>query len=265
MANVIVWDGTTQIPADVRRALIVARDGFFQLKRLVLNGLVVIEAITRIGDGWEDDGLQPWGSESVRLGFAEKIPLALLQQAIAFFRVVYERFQSEAIVFLFYAPGAPAGQHWQIMAPEQEVSPGHCVGHDPGPAPSGWFLAGTIHSHGNMGGFHSGQDNRDEEERDGIHITVGGVSTLPSFAVSVVVDGVRFKLDLADIVEGIPPVQFPAEWLERVRRLVPQLSALSLMGVGRSGFDEPPEDSEEALATHRAVRTVRPAKSRKGG
>lgn len=221
MSNVIIWDGSSIVPPDVARALIVARNGFYQLKRINLGNLPIIEAVTKMGPGWDDESLQYFSGERLSLGFAEKIPQPILQQAVAFFQAVYNRHQSEAIVLLFYAPAAPQGQKWLIMAPEQIVTGGTCRYEDPGPAPTGWFLAGTIHSHGSMAAFHSGTDDRDEDFRDGIHITAGRVNSLVEFSVSVVIEGQRFKLELSDIVEGVQLVDFPAQWLQLVRKPAP--------------------------------------------
>lgn len=255
MANVVVWDGVQKIPSDVNRVLIVARDGFFQFKRLVLAGQTIIEAITKIGTGWDDESIQPFGDERLSLGFAEKIPQPMFQRAVSFASAVYQRFQGEAILLLFYAPRAPAGQRWQVMVPEQVVTGGHLDYTDPGPARAGWFLAGDIHSHGSMSGFHSGTDDDDEHQRDGIHITVGGVnSSLPSLAVSVMVDGSRFKLDLADVVEGIVPATFPEEWLSRVSKPEPAPTPASnwqaLLGRESDGLGNEPLSTCRAVQTH---------------
>lgn len=255
MANVFqVVPGFEGVPADVRRALLVASNGTFSLKRLVVNGQALIEAVTKHGPGWSDDGLTEY-TEGLRLGFGEKVPWTLVQQTITFFKAVYGQYRSEAIVLLWYAPAAPEGARWQVMAPAQQVNGSRLKSDDPGPAPAGWLLAGDIHSHGSHSAFHSGTDDRDEDKKDGIHITIGGMdSPMSSFSVSVVVDGTRFKLDLSDVVEGIPTIEFPTEWLARVSELPePELVAIP---------------SVTNLAAHRAVQTyVRPAtkRSAKGG
>lgn len=258
MGKVVIWDGSQQIPSDSDRVLVVAKDGFFQLKRLNLAGRTIIEAITKIGPGWDDDSLQAFGGERLCLGFAEKITQALLQQATAFFKAVHDRFETEAIVLLFYAPAAPASQRWQIMAPEQEVTGGHCRYTDPGPARAGWFLAGDIHSHDRMSGSHSSMDDDDENHRDGIHITVGGVNSLPNYAVSAVVNGSRFKLELADIVDGIQPVAFPQQWLQLVRKPAPPTPSVASFLTNRAG-----EDGLSTYSVPQAV--VRPVGKKKGG
>lgn len=216
------------VPAGVRHALLVADNGSFVLKRLEVAGQTLIEAVTKHGPGWPEDGLATY-QEGLRLGFAEKIPWSLVQKTIAFFKAVYNRYQSEAIVLLWYAPAAPAGQRWQIMPPVQRVSGSRLQSDDPGPAPDGWLLAGSIHSHANMPAFHSGTDDADEAHKDGVHITVGNVGgPLPSFSVSVVADGTRFKLELEDVIEGVPTVDYPREWLTRVSKIQPIQVANSL-------------------------------------
>ncbi len=266
MGQVFVINGTTVVPPDVTRGLLVARDGFFQLKRLVLGNQVLIEAVTKMGTGWDDDSLAPWGGESVKLGFAEKIPQALLQTAVSFFVAVYDRFHTEAIVFLFYAPSAPAGGRWQIVAPEQNVEPARCKGFDPGSAPPGWYLAGDIHSHGDMGAFHSGVDDADEGNRDGIHITVGGVNSLVEFSVSVVVDGVRFKLNMSDVVAGIAPTAFPPEWLARVHKVEPPPPVFQMGGsFPHRSIGDGDGDGDGPLATYRAMQKVVHPTKKKGG
>lgn len=273
MPNIIVWDQTPleikrrMIESNITRALIVARDGSFQLKRIALAGQVLIEAVVKIGPGWVEEGMVDWGEPSLRLGFAEKIPQAVLQQAIAFFQTVYTRHQSEAIVLLFYAPSGPDGRKWMLMAPPQEVTGAACHYDDPGPAPAGWFLAGTIHSHGSMGAFHSGTDDRDEDNRDGIHITVGGVNSLPNFAVSAVIDGSRFKLELADVVEGIAQTTFPEAWLGRVTKPALVVPLASSWLSQQSHPSDPSSDGEEEAGPVIPARSARSSAvlQRRGG
>gem|GEM_PF-7129334 len=68
-------------------------------------------------------------------------------------------------------------QQWQIAVPLQSVR-GLRVSYDLStlpPAPEGFELFGTIHSHAGISAFHSGTDDRDEIHFDGLHITVGNL------------------------------------------------------------------------------------------
>jgi len=60
-----------------------------------------------------------------------------------------------------------------------------------GENPEDLLRVGTIHSHCNSEAFHSDVDKADEKFDDGIHITIGNISLLPSFSCSLVSDGAR--------------------------------------------------------------------------
>ena len=63
---------------------------------------------------------------------------------------------------------------------------------------------GTIHSHCDFGASHSHGDHADEEHFDGIHITLGHVtSETPSLSVSLVIDGIRFHKLPQENMEGV--------------------------------------------------------------
>jgi len=106
MAN--IYHVTTDfqgVPTGISRALLIADNGSFMMRRLAVAGQVLIEAITRIGEGWPDDGLAPLPTgDQARL--QRENPWHLVAQTISFFKAVYDRFSGEAIVLLFYAPSA---------------------------------------------------------------------------------------------------------------------------------------------------------------
>lgn len=220
MANIFhATQGFEGVPSGVRRAMIVANNGTFMLRRLIADGHLLIEATTPHGPGWSQDGLVNW-QEGVTLNFVEKLPWEMLQRSIAFFKTVFAQQQSEALILPFYCPSAPAGRRWNIEAPIQKANGSRVKGKDPMDVPDGWLLAGSIHSHASHPAGHSSTDDVDERFKDGIHITVGNINTLNlSFSASVVISGHRFRVDLADLVEGIPTVEFPQAWLGRVSKL----------------------------------------------
>ena len=65
---------------------------------------------------------------------------------------------------------------------------------------AGYVLYGTIHSHCNFSAFHSGTDDRDEIEFDGLHITIGNVNSGWTFATRIVAGGAFFKRELSDVL-----------------------------------------------------------------
>jgi PRTRC genetic system protein A len=118
----------------------------------------------------------------------------VLAKAIAFFEAIYKRSFTEAAVLLHYSPE----QHnWELTVPEQTATTAH-VSYKMDERLDGYLCAGTMHSHGRMPAFHSGTDQYDEAEWDGIHITIGDIhkNQLFSMEAEVVVNGSRFKLGL---------------------------------------------------------------------
>jgi hypothetical protein len=51
----------------------------------------------------------------------------------------------------------------------------------------GWKFFGTIHSHSSFTAFHSGTDDEDDEENDGLHITIGKVNQNYDFAARLMI------------------------------------------------------------------------------
>jgi hypothetical protein len=160
------------------------------------------------------DGL-PWldpHKEQVLLQLPVKIPLDLVEQAIDFFRVVFDRYRSEAIGLLYYVA---AEQRYELVVPKQEVAPLTCH-YELGPTPAGWLRVGTIHSHGALGAEHSDLDEQDERHEDGLHFTIGGIDGVPSVHCELVAGGRRFPVPLEHVVELAPRTSVPPAWLEAV-------------------------------------------------
>jgi hypothetical protein len=72
-----------------------------------------------------------------------------------------------------------------------------------------------------MGAFHSGTDNSDELNWDGIHVTVGKVTgPSPEYAASIVLGGQRFEVSIEDLVEPAEEA-FPQGWMDQVSKYTP--------------------------------------------
>ena len=84
----------------------------------------------------------------------------------------------------------------------------------------GWRMIGDIHSHVRMGAFASGVDVHDETGRPGLHIVIGKIDEEPpDFHAEVVVDGMRFKADINDVIEDYQArTSFPEEWMAKVKK-----------------------------------------------
>lgn len=59
----------------------------------------------------------------------------------------------------------------------------------------GWRIYGTIHSHCDFSAYHSGVDDNDEEQFDGLHITIGKVKSGFDFSIRFMLSGCEFKID----------------------------------------------------------------------
>lgn len=169
---------------------LVTRDGLFQVKR---TG--ALRSCTRVrGISWLEGE-----REGVRVE-TPKIPAAILREAVAFFRAVFDEHKAEAVVLLFYHPGE---RRFACRIPPQNVAGGHCR-YEIGPTPPGFVRVGTMHSHASADAFHSELDDLDERHDDGLHITVGNMDGVHSVSCSVVVDGRRFPIKPRDVLEVLP-------------------------------------------------------------
>lgn len=147
--------------------------------------------------------------------FGKKIPHKLIRQAEKFFRDVFRRQHSEAVLVLYN--NISTGE-WMLDAPEQ-TPVGLSAPYNQIPEIPGWRQAGTIHSHANIGASHSGVDDRDEEYFDGVHITIGNVDSYSmTYSYSLVAHGKRAKVEANHVVDIEPEEEYPPHWMERVKK-----------------------------------------------
>ncbi len=161
-----------------------------------------------------------------------KVPAALIGQAVGFFRAIWSRQKSEALVLLTWD-----GESFGLIVPEQRAgiaSVKHRL--KPEDVPTGVRLIGSIHSHGALSAFASATDEADEADFDGIHLVVGDVDERrPSYSAAIVVDGRRFGCRTALVLQR--PRRFsspPAEWLERVKPIAVEPKKAKANGHARS-------------------------------
>jgi hypothetical protein len=157
-----------------------------------------------------------------------RLPAALLEESLAFFREVYRRYGGESIVILFYRPDT---QEFMVDAPPQTI-PGYRdwrgqwraslrLDYDEAPRPPGFLRFGTIHSHADMAAYSSFIDCRDEQYHDGLHVVYGHVQTAhPSRSACFVAGGTRFPLEAEEVLEPLVSLNRSVrpEWIERVKR-----------------------------------------------
>jgi hypothetical protein len=197
----------------------VAANGVFQIR-----DTGTYRAVTRAQE--EIPGLLT-EKECVELRFP-RLPAAVLEEAVAFFREVYRRYGGESIVILFYRPNT---EEFRVDAPRQTI-PGYRdwrgqwraslrLDYDEAPRPPGFLRFGTIHSHADMAAYSSFTDCHDEQYHDGLHVVYGHVHTAyPSRSACFVAGGTRFPLQAEDVLEPFVALNRPArpEWVGRVKR-----------------------------------------------
>jgi PRTRC genetic system protein A len=133
-----------------------------------------------------------------------KIPGIIIARAHRFFREVFQKYHAESEVMLLH--NLDTGEY-DLWCPTQEVSHAsveYKTDHEMLNVKPGFKVVGTIHSHCNFGAFHSGTDTADEENRDGIHVTIGHVDAEHfSMVASLVVNGNRCSIPCENAITGI--------------------------------------------------------------
>lgn len=112
-----------------------------------------------------------------------KIPYDVFRQVLAFFEWSMEETKSETIVNLFLNEGTG---EWQALVLPQAGYNGMTVkliDDHPNRIPTyqrlgrGWRPMGTVHHHCTASAFQSGTDSNDERSKEGIHVTIGDVTS----------------------------------------------------------------------------------------
>lgn len=172
-------------------AFIVGRDGIYVQKRTpVMRAVVPSKEVASLAEvKCEAEYLLP------------PIPAELVMQMLLFFRAIWERERSEAIVLISY--NAKRGT-FRLDAPDQHVDAARCR-YDPEFRPvEGFMLVGSCHSHGSLSAYHSGTDEHDEvHNADGIHITFGRIADKRvDIVATLVASGNRFPQEVERVLAG---------------------------------------------------------------
>lgn len=134
-----------------------------------------------------------------------KIPLEIMVRSLLFFRRVYQYYRTEAVLLLHYSE---SNESYYLHCPAQKVFDSRVI-YNLRERFDGYQLIGTVHSHGRSTAFHSVIDKDNEENFDGLHITIGNLN-MPYFtiAVSVVINNNRFKMVFSEIIDGVKKVDY---------------------------------------------------------
>lgn len=161
---------------------------------------------------------------------APRVPAHIMAMAVDFFRHVYEQIKAEAEVLIFYNEDIEdENERFSLFVPNQVVS-GGSVDSDytdqMDDLPENSQLIGTMHSHCNMGAFHSPVDTKDASSFNGLHITIGHITDkIPEFDVIVSINKTNFPLKIARVanIEDINGYAAPNdEWMKFVTQEKPK-------------------------------------------
>jgi hypothetical protein len=166
-----------------------------------------------------------------------KIPWMKIMEVWSYFSAVYKEHKSEALAIFHLDPDT---NEYTVVVPESYLASSTSLSYDPNQesfCPTCKICSknpvdsicprcpgeqrmkklrtrGTMHSHGNMGAFHSGTDDDHEKNQTGFHITMGkvdaeifGFELCPSFVVALhgyrneKNEGVRYYPSINDLVD----------------------------------------------------------------
>ena len=145
-----------------------------------------------------------------------KIPLSLLYSTVNFFREIYKKMKSEVYVQFYYDVKE---EEYILHCPDQTVS-GASVNYknDEEYQNDNFVLVLEMHSHGSMGAFFSGTDDKDEKA-DRFFGVVGHVSRQdPEMKFRLCLGGKATEVSMFSIFQSEEyDTTFPEEWLDKVK------------------------------------------------
>tara|TARA_Y100001937_G_scaffold93805_1_gene127114 strand:+ start:67 stop:1164 length:1098 start_codon:yes stop_codon:yes gene_type:complete len=174
-----------------------------------------------------------------------KIPIAVWNQVLSFFKWSYDETHSETQVRLLYHP---KDNHWVAWAFPQEHGTGMTAKEIDGDEKdkqrarfAGYTACGTVHHHCSSGAFQSSVDHNNEISQDGVHITVGNMDkNMYDIHARVCRKGVMYGCDYSQWFE------YPKEWdgILPKRFISPALEEKLITPPSESSF---PEEWKENL------------------
>ena len=188
-------------------------DGIY---RYINNNLY--EAVSKVEQVFEGDKLE---EELINFKLP-KIPQELFLKIRSFFKNIYDKYSSEVAILLWYNFDT---SKWEVEVPKQEVTTASVKYHRDENlyndlTNKGYLCVGTIHSHGSMSAFHSGVDDDDEYQFDGLHITIGKVTSGFEYAQRIIIKNVAYKINSISEVAELPEeeISIPKKWLKQVKK-----------------------------------------------
>lgn len=193
---------------------LVARGGVFRVKRnpLYTVSVRVMQPSEQVAQAIAAERVSPdelvSHDESVLLHLPKRLPGKLLERLVRIFRAVWQTHRAEVEAQLYWHEDE---ERFSFRIPEICAIPGgyFCYFVIP-PTPAGAIRLGTIHSHGEAVACQSIVDWHTERENDGLHITIGNVtSPFPTAEARIVADGVTFTIPIELVAEAPADIRMP--------------------------------------------------------
>lgn len=198
-------DSIDEVVKNTSAPYLIAKDGVF-LNRKTHLGTALIKQYKM------PDMLGSVGERGVFFWEANPVPAELCAKIYDFFKRIYDKYQTEAEVIL---TADYQTKEWKAFIPTQKVT-GSSVNSvfDPEHIARRHLIVGTMHSHCNMGAFHSGTDINDASDLDGIHFTIGHLGhEKPQIAVMVMMNKIQFNYEPEEVSDFSKIGEFQApEW-----------------------------------------------------
>jgi len=176
-------------------------------------------AISKVEQVFEGDKLE----ENLISINIPKIPYETFHKIHEFFKEIYRKYNSEVAILLWYNFST---DKWEVEVPKQTVT-GATVNYKREEKitskleTEGYLCVGTIHSHCEMSAFHSGTDDEDEYQFDGLHITIGRVISNPEYAQRYIIKNAAYKIENINDVVDMPEQEksiVEKSWLKQVSK-----------------------------------------------
>ncbi len=195
MFSVYLDDGKLDISKLDNICYIINKAGIFLRKKVgLIDSLIKVDNISHL-----NSSVSQFGKIEI-----PKIDKLNFSKIVKFFYWAYKEHRGEGVVLIYYNPDT---KDYNIFPTDQQVSAASASYVKEGLSHTGYLLVGTIHSHANFSASHSGIDDDDELNFDGLHITVGNVNdTYQTISCSIVINGKRFLYQPQEYIDGIVPI-----------------------------------------------------------
>jgi len=158
-----------------------------------------------------------------------KLPTLLIERVVGFFKVVYQHYQSEAIVHIYYNKKEKL---FKLIVPHQFIEAFYGNGryytplgveYKNVPSPPGYIRIGTIHSHAEQMAHYSHTDFLDSRFDDSLNIVIGNLDRnlekeKPSFYACMMLNGEKLTMDEREIIQNYRKPFFPVsrKWFNKI-------------------------------------------------